>query len=469
MAEKQSRRRFLQQTGTATLTAAALHGVYTMARAARPQAANEEIVVGLIGCGGMGRANLRDFLRIPGVKVGALCDVDTRHIEDAERDVANVRKRQNAEVEKYTTHKDFRELLDKKDIDCVIVATPDHWHALPTIYACMAGKDVYCEKPISHNIVEGRMMVNAVKKYKRVCQIGTQQRSGAHFQRAIELVQNGAIGEVYMTRTWNLSNEHPDGIGNPPDGDPPPYVDYDMWLGPAPKRPFNPNRFHYTWRWFFDYAAGMVGDWNVHLQDIIHLAMGTFHPVAVHTSGGKFALRDNRDTPDTMEVTYEFVRPDGKPFVQVYTMRKYCVDNSQWSPGHAMQFLGSDGVLNLNRGGFEIIPEVRREGDKTVPRTEPIKSGGSDQHYPHVVNFIECVKSREKPISDIETMHWTTTACHLANISLRVGRKIYWDHKTERCFKDPEHTIPDAEANRWLAREYRKPWELPKIELDETA
>lgn len=464
MAEKHSRRRFLQQSGTAAAAAAALHSVHSMVSAARPLAANEELVVGLIGCGGMGRANLRDFLRVPGVKVGALCDVDSRHIEDAERDIANVRNRQNAQVEKYTTHKDFRELLDKKDIDCVIVATPDHWHALATIYACMAGKDVYCEKPISHNIVEGRMMVNAVKRYKRVCQIGTQQRSGAHFQRAIELVQNGAIGEVYMTRTWNLSNEHPDGIGNPPDGDPPPYVDYDMWLGPAPKRPFNPNRFHYTWRWFFDYAAGMVGDWNVHLQDIIHLAMGTFHPVAVHTSGGKFALRDNRDTPDTMEVTYEFVRPDGKPFVQVYTMRKYCVNHSQWSPGHAMQFLGSDGVLNLNRGGFEIVPEVRREDNKTVPRTEPIKSGGSDQHYPHVVNFIECVKSRAKPISDIESMHYTTAACHLANISLRVGRKIYWDHKTERCFKDPEHKVPDAEANRWLAREYRKPWELPKIE-----
>ena len=465
MSERLNRREFIRGGATVMGAAAALQGVHTMARAARVPSALDDLTVGLIGCGGMGWANLRDFMRA-GVKVAALCDPDKTHIETVAGRVEEMRRRQNQPVEKFTTHKDFRELLDRKDIDCVIVATPDHWHALPTIYACQAGKDVYCEKPISHNIVEGRMMVNAVKRYKRVCQIGTQQRSGAHFQRAIELVQNGAIGEVYMTRTWNLSNEHPNGIGNPPDSDPPPYVDYDLWLGPAPKRPFNKNRFHYTWRWFFDYAAGMVGDWNVHLQDIIHLAMGTFHPVSVHASGGKLALRDNRDTPDTLEVTYEFVRPsDGKKFVQVYTMRKFCVDHSQWSPGHGMQFLGTDGVLNLNRGGFEIIPEVRREGKKTVQRTEPIKSGGSDQHYPHVVNFIECVRSRQTPRSDIESMHFTTVACHLANISWRVGRKIYWDHKRELCFKDPEHKIPDADANRWLAREYRKPWELPKIEV----
>jgi predicted dehydrogenase len=463
MNEPIRRRDFLAQSAAAT-GAMAIAGLDPLVNPARARSANETLTVGLIGCGGMGRANLSFFIRVPEVRVAALADPDKRHLEEAEKLVAERRKEKNQEVEKYTTHQDFRELLDRKDIDCVIIATPDHWHALTLIYACQAGKDVYCEKPISHNIVEGRMMVNAVKRYKRVCQVGTQQRSGAHFQRAIELIRQGAIGEVYMTRTWNYSNEHPDGIGNPPDSDPPSYVDYDLWLGPAPKRPFNRNRFHYTWRWFFDYAGGMVCDWNVHLQDIVHLAMGTFHPVSVVATGGKLALRDNRDTPDTLEAVYEFRKPDGKLFVQIYTVRKYCLDRSTWSPDHGIQFFGSDGVMKLNRGGFEIVPEIRREGNKEIQRTDPVTSGGSDQNFPHVLNFLECVKSRATPRSDIETMHYTTVACHLANISYRVGRKIYWDPVKERCFKDAALTIEDSEANAYLAREYRRPWELPKIE-----
>ena len=468
MKETCSRRRFLVSSGKTISGSAAGAavlglGVHTVAGGAPRTSAADTLQIGLIGCGGMGRANLRLFMNNPEVRVVALADPDTRHIVEAEKDVENIRKNQQREPDKYSTHQDFRRLLDNKNIDAIICGTPDHWHALVTIFACQAGKDVYCEKPISHNIREGRMMVNAVKRNNRVCQIGTQQRSGEHFQKAIELVRTGALGRVILTRTWNHSQEGPNGIGNPPDGDAPKEVDYDLWLGPAPKRAFNPNRFHYQWRWFFDYASGMVGDWNVHLQDIVHLAMRTGRPKAVSCSGGKFALQDNRDTPDLLEAVYEFEGPDG-PFVQVYTMRKFSENSKDWSPGHGIQFVGTNGTMNLNRGGFEIIPETRSEGDKTVDRTAPVKSGSSAQNEPHVRNFLDCVKSREKPRSDIESMHETTLCCHLANIAMKVGRKIYWDTDKELCYRDPEHRTADADANVLLGREYRKPWDLPKVE-----
>jgi predicted dehydrogenase len=472
------RREFIAGSSKAAAVVAGL-GVHSAVRAETAPTPKDTLNVGLIGCGGMGRANLRFFLNNPEVRLSALCDIDKNRIGEAEKDVSDARKRQDRDVEKYTTHEDFRAVLDNKEIDAIICGTPDHWHALVTVLACQSGKDVYCEKPISHNVVEGRAMVNAVKRYKRVCQIGTQQRSGDHFRKAIELVQGGALGRVLLTRTWNYSNEGPGGIGNPADSDPPAHANYDLWLGPAPKRPFNSNRFHYNWRWFFDYASGMVGDWNVHLQDIVHLAMKTGQPRAVLASGGKFALEDNRDTYDLIEATYEFDGPDG-PFVQMYSMRKFNENNGVWasnadqlannriglwSSGHGIQFVGTLGTMYLNRGGFEIVPETKREGDKVVNRCEPTKSGGSAQNEPHVRNFLDCVKTRELPRSNIESMHETTLCCHLANISIKVGRKVYWDPVKELCYRDAEHKTEDSDASALLGREYRKPWELPKIEV----
>jgi predicted dehydrogenase len=481
MKDSVTRRRFLTDSGhgTAAGAAAISLGVHSAVRAADNPTPKDTVNVGLIGCGGMGRHNWRLFMDNPEVRVVAVADPDSRHAQEAVKDVAERRKKQDREPEQVATHEDFRELLDNKEIDAIICGTPDHWHALVTVLACQAGKDVYCEKPISHNIVEGRRMVNAVKRYKRVCQIGTQQRSGEHFQKAIELVRREAFGKVILTRTWNYSQEAPGGIGNGQDGDPPKEVNYDLWLGPAPKRPFNSNRFHYQWRWFFDYASGMVGDWNVHLQDIVHLAMQTGQPKAVSCSGGKFVLEDNRDTPDLLEATYEFEGPNG-PFVQMYSMRKFNENNGVWptnadqlpqsriglwSSGHGIQFVGSNGTMYLNRGGFEIVPETKREGDKNVHRCEPIKSGGSAQNEPHVRNFLDCVKSRELPRSHIESMHETTLCCHLANIAMKVGRKIYWDAAKEQCYRDAAHKTPDTDANALLGREYRKPWELPKVEV----
>ena len=336
-------------------------------------------------------------------------------------------------------YRDFRRLLERKDIDAVIVAAPDHWHALPTILACEAGKDVYVEKPAATTVVEGRAMVTAARRFGRVVQVGTQQRGGAHFRRAVEIVRSGAIGTVSLCRAWNCSNELPDGIGNPPDGDPPPELDYDMWLGPAPRRPYNPNRCHYRFRHFWDYAGGKITDWGTHLIDVVHWAMGVTAPLAVAASGGKYVLTDNRETPDTMEAIYDY-----PGFTLVYSLREA---NGRKLDGHGygMQFHGTKGTLFVDRGGFEVFPE----GD----RMEPIKSGGSQQNQPHVREFLDCIRSRARPSSDIEVGHRSTSAPLLGNIALRVGRKIRWDAENERI-------LDDEEANRLLGRPYRAPWHL---------
>jgi predicted dehydrogenase len=443
MADDLNRRRFLGTTGL--LAGAAFQSFPHPAVRAANVAANETLGVALIGCGGMGGYDLADFMRADEVRIVGLCDIDDRHLNRAADHV----------TEKYDKKprltKDYREILDDKDVDAVIIATPDHWHAIPFINACLAGKDVYCEKPISHNIKEGRAMVEAAHRHKRVSQIGTQQRSGEHFQRAVDLVRLGVLGRVSLTRTWNFSNEAPDGLGRPDDQDSPPEgVDYDRWLGPAPKRPFNPARFHGNFRWFFDYAAGMIGDWNVHLQDIVHWAMNVEAPKSVHASGGIYTIDDLRDTPDTMVVTYEYDGPNG-PFLQVYEMRKGNNHGIGGDPGHGIQFHGTDATLYLDRGGFRIIPERGR--------TVTYHSGSSDQHWPHVQNFLNCVKSRDRCICDIETGHHSTIICHLGNISMKVGRKIYWDSKSETI--NDKDGRPDAEANALLGRHYRPGFELP--------
>ncbi len=431
-----TRREFLRKAGGAAALGLGVQAFLEEARAQEAQVApgavspNEKIIVGLIGSGGMGRGNMSDFLRSGMVEVAAVCDVDQARLDQGVKEAGG----------KATPYRDFRKLLERKDIDAVIVGTPDHWHALPTICACQAGKDVYVEKPLSHNIVEGRAMVSAARRYGRVVQVGTQQRSGAHFQKAVEIVRSGILGKVSLTRAWNVSNESPHGIGNPPDSEPPPGLDYDLWLGPAPKRPYNPNRCHYLFRWFWDYAGGMITDWGTHLIDIIHWGMGVDYPTAVSASGGKFVLQDNRDTPDTMEAVFEY-----PGFVMVYSCRKGC-GRGMDGRGYGIQFHGSNGTLFVDRGGFEVYPE----GD----RMQPIVGPDSDQHYPHVLNFLECVKSRERPISDVEIGHRSTSAPLLANTALQIGRKIHWDGENERI-------IGDEAANRLLGRCYRAPWVLP--------
>ena len=406
--------------------------------AGRVLAANDKIVVGVIGCGGQGRTNMRDFLRQPDVEIAAVCDVYD----------ANLHQAVEMTDGKATGYKDFRKLLERKDIDAVIIATPDHWHALPMIQACEAGKDVYVEKPLSHTIHEGRRMVEAARQHQRIVQVGTQQRSGAHFQRAVDVVRSGKLGKVSFVRTWNCSNQFPQGIGNPPDTDPLPGLDWDMWLGPAPYVRYNRNRCINTFRWFWDYAGGMLTDWGTHLIDIVHWAMDVDAPTGIFAAGAKYHIHDNRETPDNLEVTYEY-----PGFMMNYSNR---VLNNHGIDGHSygIQFQGTQGTLFLDRAGFEFTPEPLRVGDESAPSTEkPFKSEGSAQHFPHVRNFLDCVKSRQTPISDVEIGHRSTSAALLGNIALKVRQRIAWDGKKEEV-------IENAEANKLLSKQYRSPWKL---------
>jgi predicted dehydrogenase len=436
MTKKIERRDFLKAT-----LATAGAGLGKAPAIGRVLGANDRVIVGVIAVGGQGRANLRDFLTQPEVEVAALCDVHPESFEKTYRE----QRIPAAAIEKATRHQDFRALLDHKDINAVIISTPDHWHALQTILACQAGKDVYVEKPLALTIHEGRKMIEAARRYHRVVQAGTQQRSGEHFQQAVEVVRSGKLGQVCQVRTWNFSNE--DGIGNPPDSDPPPGLDWDLWLGPAPKVRYNRNRCLYTFRWFWDYSGGKLTDWGTHLIDIVQWAMGVNAPLSATAAGGKYVLKDNRETPDTLVVTYEY-----PGFLLTYETR---TTNARGLDGHGygIQFHGTEATLFLDRNGFEVIPETRKQGDKQVPRTEPMSRGKSEQHIAHIRNFLDCVKSRRRPNSDVEIGHYATATPHLGNIAFRAGRKIRWDAEREQV-------LGDAEANKLVSKPYRAPWKL---------
>ncbi len=406
--------------------------------------ANDRISIGLIGAGGMGQGDLRDMLRTGQVDCLAVADPYVPN-----RDTAIMLT--NGAAKGYN---DFRELLDRKDIDAVIIATPDHWHAIPMIMACQAGKDVYVEKPLSHTLVEGRHMVQAAEKYNRVVQVGTQQRSGAHFQKVVEMVHSGAIGKVTLAETWIHGNQYPEGLNCPPDTQAPPWFDYNLWLGPAPERPYNRIRTLNTFRWFWDYSGGILTDWGTHLLDIVNWAMGVEAPRTISAMGGKYVLDDCRETPDTLDVTYEYPASpvSGKDFLVRFSNR---VANSRGPDGHdyGMQFYGTDGTLFVARDGYTLWPEATRVGPDRIANHNVIHGEGSSQHYPHVVNFLDCVRSRQKPHSDVATMHRSTSVGLLGDISYKLGRKLTWDSESEQ-FPD------DAEANKFLTKEYRKPWGL---------
>jgi predicted dehydrogenase len=313
---------------------------------------------------------------------------------------------------------------------------------LPTIYACLAGRDVYCEKPLGRTIDEGRAMLEAAKRHDRVVQMGTQWRSGEHYRDAVEFVQSGKLGKVRMVRCWAYL-DWVGGIGNPPDGDPPPGVDYDMWLGPAPKRPFNPNRFHFDFRWFWDYAGGLMTDWGVHLINIALWAMGPEPPNSVYSSGGKRVIEDNAETPDTQFAVYDF---PGYTLVWEHEMVGGVGIGGR---PHGVSFSGLEGTLIIDEQGWEVIPEPKR---KTL---EPFKAGpGPDARPAHVRNFLDCVKSRTQPVENLDLGHFVSSIAHLGNLALRTQSQIDWD-------PDKERVIGNRNADALVGEEYRKPWKLP--------
>ena len=445
-----TRRGFVETVGM-TASASAFLGAAGTSSAAP---ANEKIRLALIGAGSRGNQLLDSFLPQADVEIIAVADVDDHHAgETAER----VKKAKGNTPE---TARDYRAMLERKDLDAVIIATPDHWHALPAIHAVLAGKDVYVEKPVAHNVAEGRAMIKAARKTNKIMAVGTQQRSSSHFQKAVEIVRSGKLGKVFWVQTWNFENISPVGLGRYPDGEAPSHVDYDRWLGPAPHHAFNPNRFHLLFRWYFDYAGGMMSDWGVHLNDIVLWALNSHGPKSVYTTGGIRTSDDDRDTPDTMQVVYEF--PD---CTLTYSMRK---GNGLKFNGrdYGILFCGTDGSLMLDRGGFEVIPDKvvlpygikRAHGDRPLRKIDlkPETAKGVDGQDSHVRNFLDCVKSRALPTSDIEIAQRSTNTCHLGNISYKLGRKLDWDAENE-TFKN------DAEADALLTRQPRKGYELPEV------
>jgi predicted dehydrogenase len=447
-----TRRGFVGAMGV-TAGSAALLGATTASRAAAG-AANDKVRLGLIGAGSRGNQVLRTFLENDGVDFPYVVDIDDQHASET---AETIEKKRGLRPK---TSREYREMLDDKDIDAVVIATPDHWHALPSIHAVMAGKDVYVEKPIGHNVAEGQAMIRAARKYDKIMAVGTQQRSAAHFQKAVDAVRSGKIGKVFWVQTWNVENISPVGMGIYPDTTPPRHVDYDRWLGPAPARPFNINRFHLLFRWYFDYAGGMMSDWGVHLNDIVLWALDAKAPQAIYATGGIFTTSDDRDTPDTLQVIYEF-----PGCTLTYSMRK---GNGLKYNGHGygILFCGTDGSLMLDREGYEIIPDKT-----TVPygiagihpdlkprkiELEAEKEKGIDGQSAHIKNFLQCLSTRERPICDIEIGHRSTNTCHLGNIAYRLGRKLIWDGENE-TFKG------DREANALLAREPRRGFELPNV------
>ena len=443
MSRKMQRRDFLRKSALAALTGSGLRSASAFAQSPSNSAVSpsDKVTVGFIGTGRMGQSNLTTFMKHPEVEVAALCDVYGTNVDGAVK-IADTKAK---------ALKDFRHVLEMKEIQAVVVSSPDHWHPLHTILACQAGKDVYVEKPVSVCLEEGRLMVEAARRYKRVVQVGTQQRSGLHFRKAVELVRNGAIGKVSFIRTWNYGNSFPEGIGNPPDGDPPPDLDWDLWLGPAPKVPFNANRFGVhperfsSFRWFWHYAGGMMTDWGVHLLDIVQWAMNVEGPSEISAQGGKLYLQDNRETPDTLQVTYQY-----PGFVCVYENRE-CNGARLDGHGYGICFHGALGTMFLDRAGFEIIPEKTSKG---VNKCEPVAEKSSNNHnLAHSRNFLDCIKSRQLPICDIEIGHRSTSVAQLGNIAYRTKSHLLWDTKNEK-FKG------NKEANKLLSIKYRKPWKL---------
>jgi predicted dehydrogenase len=436
----ESRRNFIKNSAAVTAAIGVMPSILNASCAA-----NEKIVVGLIGCNGMGFEDLKAFLKQPHVECAALCDVDQ-----------NVLNKRAAEVEKITGKKpalfgDFRKLLEQKDIDAVIIGTPDHWHCLPMIYAVQAGKDVYCEKPLGNTIEECNLMVKAQKRYNKVVQVGQWQRSDPHWRAAVDYIQSGQIGRVRSVRAWSYVGWKKS-IPVLADEPAPAGVDYNMWLGPAPERPFNRNRFHFTFRWFWDYAGGLMTDWGVHLLDYALLGMNQYIPKSVSSSGGKYAFpSDAMETPDTMMAMYDF---GDFGILWDHTIGIYGAQFK--NRGHGVAFIGEYGTLVVDRNGWEVVPETKSTSAKEGYQGMPIQKGTGQGLDLHVANFLDCIRKGGKPNCDIETAAHIARFSQMGNIAYRLGRKLEWDGEKQEFVNDPE-------ANLFAKAHYRAPWTLPTI------
>ncbi len=446
-----SRRDFLQQSAPAALGLGLATQTLTASNAYGALGANERIGVGCIGVGGRGGYLESLFQMARGLDLRAICDVNARNL-------ANIAKQAEA-IDPENGHKirkldDYRKLLEDDSIDVVVVATNEHWHVLPAIHACQAGKDVYLEKPVGTSIGEGRALANIVKKHGRILQMGTQQRSWEHYHKAVEIIRSGVLGEISHVETWDFDNFYP-GFGAPANQDPPDHVDWDFWLGPAPEVAYNPNR-HKRHYWFFDYGGGWQVAWGHHHYDIVHWAMGVDQPVAGSGFGSKVAYRDsNTQWPDTFTGQVEY--PPGpvakQGFVMSYTART-ANQNPRHYCGHGKAFYGTHGTLVLDRTGYQVNAEWRNGRKVIVEDKMTTAKSEHDVVRDHIDNFIDCVRTRKAPFCDAEVGHRGSVPGHLMNISWQTGRRVTWDPERER--------FPGQDdANALITRDYRKPWTLP--------
>jgi len=410
--------------------------------------ANNKVVVGVMGLGGRGTNLARLFGKRSDLEIAHLCDVDRRRFAGAQKTVEAQQSRRPQMLQ------DFRRMLDDKNVDVVINATPDHWHALGTIMACQAGKDVYVEKPMAYSIWEGRKMIEAARKYQRVVQVGMQSRSAAYIQKAASCIKGGNLGEVYLVRVLNMMEHRV--IKPAPDAPPPAELDYDTWCGPAATLPYNPNR---RWLNHYEYSCGPIAGDAVHQVDLARMLMGDIPaPRSVRAIGATYALRDGRDTPDTQTASFDYGKFTLQLDATLWTpyVKKITLDirNSDKFPNWPfsstrIEFFGTKNFMYLGRhgGGWQVFGE-----DDEIVESTPGRAGDAE----HIENFIQCVRSRARPVADVAQGHYSVTLCHMANIACRTGNSMLkFDAKTE--------SFPgSAEANAFLKRaRYRTPWVIP--------
>lgn len=433
---KPNRRNFHRTTATTFVLSAS-----TALSSARAAGANDRVHLAFIGVANRGGQLMDAFAAHDDCQPVAVCDVDRQAMDKA---VAKAGTKPFAS-------KDFRDVIDRDDVDAVVIATPDHWHAIQCITACAAGKDVYVEKPLSVTIHEGRAMVDAARKYDRVVQVGTHRRSSPLYTKLSARVRDGLLGKVCVSRAYRLSNMTPGGIGKRPTQSPPSHLDWDLWLGPRSERPYQDNITPYKFRWWQDYSSQM-GNWGVHYLDAIRWCVGEEAASSVCAMGGQFAVDDDRTIPDTMEVTFQF--PSGRLAV----FGQYETSGNPMMPSGEIELRGTRGTAYVSGRAYEIIPERNGQFSKDQPKTKPEKGSedynNHDLTAAHARNFLDCMASRSQPHADVEIGHRSTTFCHLANISQSLGRRLEWDAEAERF-------VGDDEANEHLHYEYRSPWKLP--------
>lgn len=408
----------------------------------RVYGANDRIRLGFIGVANRGGQLLSAFAPHKDAEVAAMCDVSQSTAEAANQKFADG---------KAAIVGDFRKLLERSDIDAVVVATPDHWHAIMTIDACRAGKDVYVEKPLSITVREGRRMVEVARETGRIVQVGIHRRSGPTYGKAVELVRSDGIGKVTVARCYHRSNMWPNGIGHAPPSEPPADLNWDMWLGPRPERPFQATIAPYKFRWWHLYSSQIANN-GVHFLDLIRWMTDDLAPTSICAMGGRYAVDDDRTIPDTMEANFEF--PSGR--LVIFGQYEAC-GNQTMARGGYVELRGTKGTLFANDNGYEVVPERGGQFQDPAPRMEPINvsasEGNSNLTSIHARNFLDCMRSRQTPTCDVEEAHRSTTMSLLANISLEVRQRLEWAPKSEEITNI-------REANDLLHYEYRKPWKL---------